>query len=107
MYRSQMSAEENKLRSKLSQWMRTRELLRASLAVRQQRCGKAGCRCTKGEKHVLLVLERSEGGKHEQVYVPRDKEAQVRKWTEQYRDLRQLLDKLAGMYWDRVRRREF
>ncbi len=106
MHRSKMSKKEREWRSRLAQWVSTREMLRGTLSVRQQRCGKPRCRCRRGQKHVSLCLVQSKNGRIEQMHVPREWEDRVRQWVKQYKDARVLLEKLSDLQMERLRRRQ-
>jgi hypothetical protein len=101
-----MGRHERQLRSRLSQLTSQAGLLRGSLSVRKRVCGKPGCKCTRGEKHVSLYLVVSEGGKYRQLFVPKDLEGQVRSWVKNHRRLRALLEEICGVCLEKVRRRE-
>ena len=58
------------------------ELLRGSLLSQQRRCGKAGCRCARGELHgpyVYLSLGREAARAGRLVYVPEAMSEAVRR----------------------------
>jgi len=105
MHRSKMSIQERRWRSRLCQWLSKNELLHGTVAVRKHTCGKPTCRCVEGEKHVSVVLERSSNGKHQQIYVPVHSQEQVRQWVKQYQDARDLLERVAQVYWEKVSKR--
>ena len=96
--RSQMSPEERRLRSRLLDLLSQHGVVRGALSVRYRTCGKAGCRCARGEKHRGLYLVFREGGRYRQVFVPRRHEARVRQWVEQYQEVRRLLESLSALH---------
>jgi hypothetical protein len=104
--RVRMSPEERHLRSQLVQLLSGVGLLRASLNPRQKVCGKPNCRCVRGERHPSLYVMASEDGKPRQLYVPHSLEPQVRQWVASYQRIRELLDELSRLYWDKLARRE-
>lgn len=97
MHRSQMSAEERSARSRLAQIVHSRELARGSLVEREVTCGKAGCKCARGEKHVGLYLVYRKDGAYCQIYVPKDWEPRVREWLKEYRIARDMLEKVSSI----------
>lgn len=101
-----MSPEERHLRSQLVQLLSGAGLLRATLNPRQKVCGKTGCRCTRGEKHSALYVVASEDGKPLQLFVPHALEPQARQWVSSYQRIRELLEELSRIYWDKLSRRE-
>lgn len=104
--RTKMSPEERRLRSQLVQLLSGVGLLRATLNPRQKVCGKPGCRCARGEKHSALYVVASEDGKPQQLFVPHTLEPQVRQWVSSYQRIRELLEELSRIYWDKLSRRE-
>jgi hypothetical protein len=103
MSRSQFPAQERALRSKLAKLVHDEPLLRGTLSVRKITCGKDGCRCARGEKHLCLYLTCSRQGRVEQVFIPKHLEDQVRRWARSYRTVRELLEKLSEASWQKLR----
>ena len=101
--RGGMSAQERRLRSRLVQLLGGRGVLRGTLSVRKRTCGKPSCRCARGEKHEGLYLVFSEEGRLRQMFVSRMQEARVRRWVEQYQEVRDLLEELAKLHLERLR----
>lgn len=106
MARAKMSAQERALRSRLAQLMHSKPLIRATLNVRQVTCGKAGCRCAKGEKHRAVYLVCAAKVKKRQVFVPAALEKEVRQWVENYRAAMDLLEKVSDGAWQELKRRK-
>jgi hypothetical protein len=104
--RARMSPEERHLRSQLVQLLSSVGFMRATLNPRQKVCGKPGCRCARGEKHFALYVVASEDGKPRQLFVPRTLEPQARQWVASYQRIRELLEELSRLYWDKLSRRE-
>lgn len=104
--KARMSTDERHLRSQLAQLVSSVGLIHATLNPREKVCGKPSCRCARGDKHRSLYLTVSDGGKTRQLFIPRSLEPQARQWVDSYQRLRQLLDELSQIYWDKLRRRE-
>ena len=104
--KSRMSPRERQLRSQLAQLVSSAGLIRASLNPRDKVCGKPTCRCTRGQRHHSLYLLRNQGAKRSQLFIPRALEPQAQQWVEAHHRLRELLDELSGIYWDKLQRRE-
>lgn len=104
--RTHMAADERELRSTLNRLLCQEGVLHGTLVTRKRVCGKSTCRCTKGQLHESLYLVVTEGGKSRQMYVPRQWEAPVRQWIQQYLQARQLLDDLSRLHWQKVRHRK-
>jgi len=63
-------------------------VLGGSLVKQYVVCGKAGCRCQRGQKHgPLYYLYWKEQGRSRSLYVPREKVAEVRRQIQNYRSL--------------------
>ena len=106
IHRTHMSAVERRARSQLAQLLSQRGVIRGTLLVRKRKCGKANCRCAKGEGHESLFLVISENGRTRQLFVPKDWESHVRLWVEDYHRARELMEEISRIYWDKVRNRQ-
>jgi len=104
--RAKMSPHERDRRSQLAQLAHGSGLLRGTLAIRERVCGKPNCKCAKGEKHVSLYLVASYSGRVRQLFIPKDREPQVRRWVQQYQEARKLLEEISLLYWDKVTKRQ-
>jgi len=103
--RSKMTAAERRTRSQLAQLLSQRGVIRGTLLVRKRKCGKANCRCAGGEGHESLFLVISENGRTRQFFVPKDWESRVRQWVADYHCVRNLLEDISRIYWDKLRHR--
>jgi hypothetical protein len=56
-----------------------------SFYLMRRKCGKASCRCARGQLHPTWVLTRSEAGKHKLYSVPADQRARVRQLAAAWR----------------------
>ena len=101
-----MSVRERNLRSALNKLLSQQGVIHGTLITRRRVCGKANCRCAKGQLHESLYLVVTEAGKGRQMYVPRRWETAVRQWIEQYAQARRLLDELSDLHWQKVRHRQ-
>ena len=104
--RTKMSARERELRSALTRILSQQGVIHGTLISRSRVCGKSNCRCAKGHLHESLYLVVTEAGKSRQMYVPKQWEAPVRQWIQQYTQARQLMDELSRLHWDKVRQRK-
>ena len=106
MHRSKMSGEERRLRSRLAQWVNSGEIIHATLSRRKIVCGKPNCRCAKGDKHEALYLVRSKNGHIKQLHIPKDWEKKVEEWVGKYKQICEGLEKISGIYWNKIHNRE-
>ena len=72
-------------------------VLAASLVQSGKQCGRPGCRCLKGQRHVQHQLTFKVGRKTHTVYVPVDLVKEVRGWIEEHRRLRQLTQEISQL----------
>jgi len=105
MRRVQMTSKEREYRSKLKPYISYQELLKGSLSVRRQKCGKPNCKCAKTSyRHICLYLIRRKDGKFEQLFIPKDKEELVRQWVNNYRNVQEMIEKISSIYWDKLKK---
>ena len=69
-------------------------IIKGSLVDLKHTCGKKGCKCYKGEKHVSLYISRSIKNKTKMIYIPKSKETEVRECVKRYKEI---LDKLESL----------
>ena len=82
------------------------EILRGSLVKRYVTCGNPSCKCARGERHgpvwyltVRLGQGRTRGG-----VIAADQVDQVRGWIENYRAVKDRLEKISGIHRELLRR---
>ena len=82
------------------------DILRGSLVERYVTCGNPACKCAKGERHgpmwyltVTLGRGRTTGG-----IIPSEKVDEVRGWIENYRRLKEHLEKISEINRELLRR---
>lgn len=82
--------------------------LRGSLIERFKRCGRPGCKCAHGIGHgpkVYLSVSVPKA-RPVMVYVPQEQRSKVEQFVANYRKARQLLDEIAAINLELLRRRE-
>lgn len=85
-----------------------KELLRGSLIERYKKCGKPGCKCVQGAGHgpkIYLSVSRP-GTRPQMEYVPQAYQDEVTEFVTNYRKAREILDELAEINLELLRRRE-
>ena len=97
---------ERRRRSRAAALAHSSRLLRGTLSVRNQTCGKESCRCGRGEPHISLYLVQSHNGKPRQLYVPKEWEERVRRAVKDYQELQILLEEISEAEWRRLTRKE-
>jgi len=78
-------------------------VLGASLVQIAKQCGRSGCHCQSGEKHVGTYLTFKEQGKTRTVYVPLELREEVAQWIAEHHRLKQLMQELSALSVTRVR----
>ena len=74
-----------------------RPVLGGSLVRIAKHCGRPGCHCHKGEKHVGWYLTRPVNGKTQTTYVPREMLEEVQGWIQEHRRLKTLMAELSEL----------
>jgi hypothetical protein len=72
-------------------------VLAGSLVQIAKHCGRPGCRCQSGHKHVGWYLTRSVAGKTQTTYVPQDLRKEVHGWIQAYRRLKELIAEISEL----------
>ena len=87
-HRSLMTAKERDARSRAAQILHNAEMIAGSIVTMRRVCGKAGCRCTRGEKHVSQYLALNVGGKRKMVIIPAELLDEVKGAVDAHKKLR-------------------
>jgi len=77
-------------------------LARASLVSMARRCGKPGCHCAEGEKHVSLYLAARFGRKRQMIYIPPPLENEARRLVENGRRVEELIERISQAALERL-----
>jgi hypothetical protein len=76
-------------------------LIPGSFYLMRRKCGKAACRCARGQLHPAWVLTRTEAGQHKLYSVPPDQRAGVRQlaaaWRRYQRARARLVKQVAAL----------
>ncbi|HEX2493317.1 MAG TPA: DUF6788 family protein [Steroidobacter sp.] len=101
MIRDQALRTREKLLSKLSL---SGELLRGTLLERTIRHTKGCPKCARGEGHqVFVVTVTYPGGRTRQISVRRERVAEVRRWLNNYRKLKEAIEAICELNHDLLR----
>lgn len=94
--RLQLPQKDRTARSHLIQLLAAaRPLARAALVTMARACGKKGCKCANGEKHVSLYLAARIGKTRKILYVPPELEDLARSLVENAKQTEQFLDEMS------------
>jgi hypothetical protein len=100
-----LSWHEQAWRRRAAELLRQGGLLRGNISMRRRLCGKATCRCVRGERHEGMYLVYRQANRTTQVYVPKAWQERVQEWVQRYGEVRELLRRLSGLYEAKVRHR--
>ena len=101
--RQQLSAAGEQFGRTLKTFLGHKPLLRGNVYRNRRKCGKDGCRCTRGELHESWVYHVREAGVQSMRAVPKGQLAKWRAWTEHYRRFRLARRELASQYREMLR----
>jgi len=94
--RSELPPKDRAARARLIQFLAAgRPLARAGLVTMARSCGKKGCRCAQGQKHVSLYLAARVGKARKMLYVPRELEDAARALVENTRKVDALMEEMS------------
>ena len=79
------------------QMPRVEESIRGSLVVMRRSCGKANCRCQKGQKHRAMYLSQSHNGKTRMIYIPQNMEKKMDQYIKNYQKIKSVLNRLSDI----------
>jgi len=80
-----------------------RPVLGGSVVRIAKHCGRPGCHCQRGEKHVGWYLTRPVKGKTQTTYVPQEMLEEVQGWIQEHRRLKQLMAEIAELNRELIR----
>lgn len=72
-------------------------VLGASLVEIAKHCGREGCRCQSGHKHVGHYLTFAVAGKTRTVYVPQELVQEVRAWIQEHKRMKLLAREISQL----------
>ncbi len=74
------------------------EVVRGSIVERKLRCGKAGCRCARGQLHAATYLSVTfAGGGTEQISLPADLVPLACRWVANYQAWWKAVEKISAI----------
>ena len=79
------------------------DIIKGSLVNLKHTCGKKGCKCYRGEKHISLYISRSRKGKTVMLYIPKSKEKYVKECVKRYKDILKKLDQFSANAIEKIK----
>lgn len=89
---------------KLSQFP---DLMKASLAESHRTCGKSGCKCQKGEKHIGYFLSYRLQGKMKTLYVPKTAYPNIQQLISNWKQIKTFIEELTDLNASLVKKGQF
>lgn len=71
------------------------QMIKGSITIRLMKCGKASCKCVRGEGHRAICITYKDKGKTITLYVAREHEAEALVMCANYKRMKDLLHKLS------------
>ena len=103
-----MKSQINKLKKKSERLLKSlnscQPFIASTLSEIRTKCGKPNCHCVSGEKHLSHLLTRRERGKTKTTYVPVELVEEVKKWSEEYHRLKELVNEITVLGEEIVKR---
>jgi len=100
--RNRFTSKERAARSRLAQLLHEHEMICGSVLSMSRTCGKAGCHCMQGNKHVSLYLSTKVDGKRRMFYIPPELEEEVRRCVAAHREAQALAATVSEACMNRV-----
>jgi len=101
-HRNVMPQEEREARSRAAKLVHGYPFIKGAIVISERTCGKLGCRCTRGEKHLSCYLSVRHKGKRKMIYVPRELEERIRTWVKTYKQGIRLIDIISESSLNRL-----
>jgi hypothetical protein len=87
--RQRLSQIPTEMAGEVRRMVRVRQMLRGYVYHSRRRCGKASCRCARGELHEAWVVATKVGGKHTTRSLAGGQRRSVQRLADNYRGFRQ------------------
>ncbi len=98
---SKLRAKRRRLRAKLARYG---HFIRGTIMEYPKTCGNPNCRCASGQKHTGTYLVITQEGKTKNIYLPQRCLKQARQWSANYKKLKELIEQLAQVNTEILRR---
>lgn len=89
--------------SKIHQLIDQKKFIKGSFYFLRNKCGKNNCKCTKGEKHISLYIQKNLKGKIKKKLIPKRKWEEVKEMNNRYKDIINLLEEISDYEWEHIK----
>jgi hypothetical protein len=100
-HRSHLPNQERLARSKAAKLLHDKPFVAGGLVKMSRTCGKAGCKCTRGEKHVSWYLATRHKRARKMICIPRQFEKDISEWVETYKEISKQIDIISQQCLER------
>ena len=83
---------------------KTEEIIKGTLVVMHNKCGKPNCKCLRGEPHIALALSQYVHGKTKMTYIPKAITNEVKFAVRNYKDSIKCINELSGINLEIVKK---
>jgi hypothetical protein len=100
-HRRHLPGQERIARSKVTKLLHDRPFVAGGLVKMARTCGKANCKCRKGDKHVSWYLATRHKGVRKMICIPRQSEKDVIEWVKTYKEITKQVDFISQQCLER------
>ena len=93
----------NDLKGLVDPFFSDRPVIKGTVYRLKRRCGKAGCKCARGQLHTRMVVSASEGGRTRLQVIPHGFLIEVQVKVRRYQELRRVRARLGEIYRQMLR----
>lgn len=96
--RQSLRRDSERINSLIEPFFSDKPVIKGSVYELKRKCGKAGCKCNRGELHRTMVISSSEKGKIKLRVIPKGFIVEVKRKANRYRKLRRRRKKLIDTH---------
>jgi hypothetical protein len=101
LHRRHLPTQERTARSKAVKFLHDKPFIAGGLVKMARTCGKANCKCTRGEKHVSWYLATRHKGVRKMIFIPQLWEKDIFEWVNTYKEITRQIDIISQQCLDR------
>jgi len=91
------------IRERTRPFFSDKPVIKGTVYELKRKCGKPGCKCSRGQLHSSMVLSSSEGGRTRLRVIPRGSLLEVKSKVERYQRLRRSRSRLVQSFKEMLR----
>jgi len=94
-HRGSLPEQERIARSKVTKLLHDHPFVAGGLVKMARMCGKANCKCARGDKHVSWYLSTRHQKTRKMINIPRQWEKEMFAWVKTYKEVLKQLDRIS------------